>query len=237
VLVDYRVASVARTGMRCTLGAGGSAVVAVVAVGVGGWWVSIRRAALSQPAPRSRTQGGSCGCSPRGAAATVQIGHHRQSVPAAAASAGLGQPGLQPGFDALQQRLGEHPRFGAQLIHRLTWLFAPRAHHHAPPSTAAVTACAVRRITASGRCFAACPSPLGPGFPPGRRRSVARSPRSSSRWRPSAPRSLVPRTQFPRRRALAPALASYDGAAYLDQGVEMMLTGLQTHFPLTPTPR
>ncbi len=34
VLVDYRVASVARTGMRCTLGAGGSAVVAVVVVGV-----------------------------------------------------------------------------------------------------------------------------------------------------------------------------------------------------------
>jgi len=47
----------------------------------------------------------------------------------------------------------------------------------------------------------------------------------------------LPRTQFPRLRALAPELASYDGAAYLDQGVEMMLTGLQTHFPLTPTPR
>ena len=47
----------------------------------------------------------------------------------------------------------------------------------------------------------------------------------------------LPRTQFPRLRALAPELASYDGAAYLDQGVEMMLTGLQTRFPLTPTPR
>ncbi len=46
----------------------------------------------------------------------------------------------------------------------------------------------------------------------------------------------LPRTQFPHLRALAPELASYDGAAYLDQGVEMMLTGLQTHFPLTPTP-
>jgi len=46
----------------------------------------------------------------------------------------------------------------------------------------------------------------------------------------------LPRTQFPHLRALASELASYDGAAYLDQGVEMMLTGLQTHFPLTPTP-
>ncbi len=41
MLVDYRVASVARTGMRWMLGAGGSAVVAVVVVGVGGCWVSI----------------------------------------------------------------------------------------------------------------------------------------------------------------------------------------------------
>ncbi len=45
MLVDYRVASVARTGMRWMLGAGGSAAVAVVAVGVwvhvGGCWVSI----------------------------------------------------------------------------------------------------------------------------------------------------------------------------------------------------
>ncbi len=39
MLVDYRVASVARTGMRWMLGAGGS--VAVVVVGVGGCWVSI----------------------------------------------------------------------------------------------------------------------------------------------------------------------------------------------------
>jgi len=97
VLVDYRVASVARTGMRWTLGVGGSAVVAVVVVGVGGCWVSIARAALSQPAPRSRTQGGSCGCSPRGAAATVQIGHHRQSVPAAAALLGSDDPSCNQG--------------------------------------------------------------------------------------------------------------------------------------------
>ena len=41
VLVDYLVASVARPGMRWMLGAGGSAVVAVVVVGVGGCWVSI----------------------------------------------------------------------------------------------------------------------------------------------------------------------------------------------------
>ncbi len=43
VLVDYRVASAARTGMRWMRGTGGSAVVAVavVAVGVGGCWVSI----------------------------------------------------------------------------------------------------------------------------------------------------------------------------------------------------
>ena len=47
----------------------------------------------------------------------------------------------------------------------------------------------------------------------------------------------LPRTQFPHLRALASELASYDGAAYLDQGVEMMLTGLQTHFLLTPIPR
>ncbi len=45
----------------------------------------------------------------------------------------------------------------------------------------------------------------------------------------------LPRAQFPRLRALASELASYDGAAYRVQGVELMLTGLQTHFSLTPT--
>jgi hypothetical protein len=29
---------------------------------------------------------------------------------------------------------------------------------------------------------------------------------------------------------VAPELASYDGAAHLQQGVEMMITGLQSHF-------
>ncbi len=45
----------------------------------------------------------------------------------------------------------------------------------------------------------------------------------------------LPRTQFPHLRALASELANYDGAAHLDQGVEMMLTGLQTHFHSTNT--
>jgi len=40
----------------------------------------------------------------------------------------------------------------------------------------------------------------------------------------------LPRREFPRIRALAPELASYDGAAHLQQGVEMMITGLQSHF-------
>ena len=29
---------------------------------------------------------------------------------------------------------------------------------------------------------------------------------------------------------MAPELASYDGAAHLQQGVELMITGLQSHF-------
>ena len=40
----------------------------------------------------------------------------------------------------------------------------------------------------------------------------------------------LPRREFPRIRAVAPELASYDGAAHLQQGVEMMITGLQSHF-------
>lgn len=40
----------------------------------------------------------------------------------------------------------------------------------------------------------------------------------------------LPRREFPRLRALAPELASYDGAAHLQQGVELMITGLQSHF-------
>lgn len=40
----------------------------------------------------------------------------------------------------------------------------------------------------------------------------------------------LPRREFPRIRALAPELASYDGAAHLQQGVEMMITGLQSRF-------
>jgi hypothetical protein len=40
---------------------------------------------------------------------------------------------------------------------------------------------------------------------------------------------LLPR-EFPRIRDMAPELASYDGAAHLRKGVEMMNTGLQSHF-------
>ena len=44
---------------------------------------------------------------------------------------------------------------------------------------------------------------------------------------------LRPR-EFPRIRAVAPELASYDGAAHLQQGVELMITGLQSHFQPAP---
>jgi AcrR family transcriptional regulator len=40
----------------------------------------------------------------------------------------------------------------------------------------------------------------------------------------------LPRREFPQLRALAPELASYDGATHLQQGVELMITGLQSHF-------
>jgi AcrR family transcriptional regulator len=45
----------------------------------------------------------------------------------------------------------------------------------------------------------------------------------------------LPRHDFPHLRALAPELASYDGATHLHQGVELMITGLQTHFQPAPT--
>jgi AcrR family transcriptional regulator len=38
----------------------------------------------------------------------------------------------------------------------------------------------------------------------------------------------LPITEFPQVRALAPALASYDGAAELDRGLDLLLTGLAT---------
>lgn len=43
----------------------------------------------------------------------------------------------------------------------------------------------------------------------------------------------LPARQFPRLRALAPVLADYDGAAELDQGITILLTGLtaQLHTP------
>ena len=47
----------------------------------------------------------------------------------------------------------------------------------------------------------------------------------------------LPRSDFPRLRALAPELASYDGAASLQQGTDMMITGLQARFqPHAPLP-
>ena len=36
---------------------------------------------------------------------------------------------------------------------------------------------------------------------------------------------------------MAPELASYDGAAHLQQGVELMITGLQSRFQPAPGPR
>jgi AcrR family transcriptional regulator len=42
----------------------------------------------------------------------------------------------------------------------------------------------------------------------------------------------LPAREFPRLRALAPVLADYDGAAELDQGLDILLSGLAAH--LTP---
>ena len=46
----------------------------------------------------------------------------------------------------------------------------------------------------------------------------------------------LPRREFPRIRAVAPELASYDGAADLRQGVTLMITGLQSRFQPAPAP-
>jgi hypothetical protein len=46
----------------------------------------------------------------------------------------------------------------------------------------------------------------------------------------------LPRREFPRIRAVAPELASYDGAAHLQQGVALMITGLQSRFEPAPAP-
>jgi AcrR family transcriptional regulator len=47
----------------------------------------------------------------------------------------------------------------------------------------------------------------------------------------------LPRREFPRIRAVAPELAGYDGAAHLQQGADMMITGLQSRFQPAPRPR
>ena len=46
----------------------------------------------------------------------------------------------------------------------------------------------------------------------------------------------LPIREFPRLRSLAPVLASYDGAAELERGMDILLTGLQTQLPSTPPP-
>ncbi len=47
----------------------------------------------------------------------------------------------------------------------------------------------------------------------------------------------LPIKEFPLLRALAPALASYDGAAELERGLDILLSGLQTQLtPSGPTP-
>ena len=46
----------------------------------------------------------------------------------------------------------------------------------------------------------------------------------------------LPRREFPRIRAVAPELASYDGAAHLQQGVALMITGLQSASSQHPPP-
>ncbi|MGO8853287.1 MAG: TetR/AcrR family transcriptional regulator, partial [Mycobacterium sp.] len=49
----------------------------------------------------------------------------------------------------------------------------------------------------------------------------------------------LPITEFPHLRALAPALASYDGAAELDRGLDLLLAGLtadRTHPDGSPRP-
>ena len=120
MLVDYRVPSAVRTGMRWTRGAGGSAAVAVVALGVWGAsvvWVSICdgpepiRPLIDDPLGQLRVFTARC-CGRSTDRAPPTLGR-------CGGTAGLGQPGLQPGFDALPQCLGEHSQFGVQLINRL----------------------------------------------------------------------------------------------------------------------
>jgi hypothetical protein len=43
----------------------------------------------------------------------------------------------------------------------------------------------------------------------------------------------LPAKDFPRLRALAPVLADYDGEAELDQGITILLSGLETHLSRT----
>lgn len=44
----------------------------------------------------------------------------------------------------------------------------------------------------------------------------------------------LPLREFPRLRALAPALAAYDGAAELDLGLDILLSGLRAQLPSAP---
>lgn len=47
----------------------------------------------------------------------------------------------------------------------------------------------------------------------------------------------LPAQEFPRLRALAPALANYDGAAELDQGLNILLSGPASRLrPQAPEP-
>lgn len=46
----------------------------------------------------------------------------------------------------------------------------------------------------------------------------------------------LPAKEFPRLRALAPALAKYDGAAELDQGLTILLSGLEAQLSMGTRP-
>jgi hypothetical protein len=46
----------------------------------------------------------------------------------------------------------------------------------------------------------------------------------------------LPIGEFPLRRSLAPVLASYDGAAELERGLDILLTGLAHHIAPPPNP-
>ncbi len=47
----------------------------------------------------------------------------------------------------------------------------------------------------------------------------------------------LPLREFPRLRSIAPVLATYDGAAELERGLDILLAGLQTQLPATTKPR